>query len=69
MYGVGVVEIIGGLAVLLLPRFAPYVIAGWLTGIVTNLVIDSWAQGGHSKVYWDIALRDFGLLLGALALA
>jgi hypothetical protein len=68
MYGVGVVEIVGGLAVLLVPRFAPYIITGWLAGIVTDLVIYSWAEGGHTKVYWDIALRDFGLLLGALAL-
>lgn len=68
MYGVGVIEIIAGLAVLVLPRFAPYVVAGWLAGIITNLVIYSLAEGGHTDVYWDIALRDFGLLLAAVAL-
>jgi len=68
MYGVGVVEIVGGLGVLLLPRFSPYIIAGWLGGIITNLVIYSAAEGGHRSVYWDIALRDFGLLLAAVAL-
>jgi hypothetical protein len=69
MYGVGVIEIVAGLAVLFLPRFAPYVVAAWLGGIITNLVIYSAAEGGHTDVYWDIALRDFGLLLAALALA
>jgi hypothetical protein len=68
MYGVGVIEIVAGLGVLLLPRLAPYVVVGWLGGIITNLVILS-AKGGSHPVYWDIALRDFGLLLGALALA
>jgi uncharacterized membrane protein YphA (DoxX/SURF4 family) len=69
MNGVGVIEIIAGIAVLLLPRLAPYVVAGWLAGIVTDLVIKSTAIGGHTLVFWDIALRDFGLLLAALALA
>lgn len=69
MYAVGVVEIAAGVLVLLLPRFAPYVVAGWLGGIITNLVIISAARGGHTNVFWDIALRDFGLLLAALALA
>ena len=68
MYGVGVVEIAAGLGVLLLPRLAPYAVAGWLAGIITNLVILS-ARGGVHPVYWDIALRDFGLLLATLALA
>jgi uncharacterized membrane protein YphA (DoxX/SURF4 family) len=69
MYAVGVVEIAAGLLVLLLPRLAPFVVAAWLAGIVTNLVIKSAAIGGHTRVYWDIALRDFGLMLAALALA
>jgi uncharacterized membrane protein YphA (DoxX/SURF4 family) len=69
MYAVGVIEIAAGLLVFLLPRFAPYVVAGWLAGIITNLVILSAARGGHTDVYWDIARRDFGLLLAALALA
>ena len=69
MYGVGVIEIVAGLLVLLLPRLAPYVVAGWLAGIITNTVIISATVGGHTAVFWDIALRDFGLLLAALALA
>jgi len=69
MYGVGATEIVAGLGVLLLPRFTPYVVAGWLAGIITNLVIYSVAEGGHTDVYWDVALRDFGLMIGALALA
>ena len=60
---------VGRVPELLVPRFAPYVIAGWLGGIITNLVIYSAAVGGHTGVYWDIALRDFGLLLAAVALA
>jgi hypothetical protein len=68
MYAVGVVEIIAGVLVFLLPRFAPYVVAGWLGGIILNLLIISAAPGSH-VVFWDIALRDFGLLLAALALA
>jgi hypothetical protein len=69
MYAVGVVEIAAGVLVFLLPRFAPYVVAGWLAGIITNLVIISAAADGQGNVFWDIALRDFGLLLAALALA
>lgn len=69
MYAVGVVEVVAGVMVFLVPRFAPYVVAGWLGGIITNLVIISAARGGHVNVFWDIALRDFGLLLAALALA
>jgi hypothetical protein len=69
MYAVGVIEMAAGILVFLLPRFAPYVIALWLGGIITNLVIISAARGGHTNVFWDIALRDFGLLLAALALA
>jgi hypothetical protein len=61
MYAVGVVEIVAGLAVLLLPRFGGYLVAAWLLGIIVNLV----SIGG----YGDIALRDFGLLLAALTLA
>jgi hypothetical protein len=68
MYAVGVVEIAAGVLIFLLPRYAPYVVAAWLAGIITNLVIYSWAEGGHTDVYWDIALRDFGLFLAAIAL-
>ena len=66
MYAVGVVEITAGLMVFALPRFAPYVVAGWLGGIITNLVIISAAPAHHIR-YWDLALRDFGLLLAACA--
>ena len=69
MYGVGIIEIAAGLGILLLPRFAPYVVVGWLAGIITNLTILSVLGHGHTNVFWDIALRDFGLLLAALALA
>jgi hypothetical protein len=61
MLAVGVVEIIAGLLVAALPRIGGYVVAAWLAGIIVNLLL----IGG----YYDIALRDFGLLVGALALA
>ena len=61
MYFVGATEIVAGILVALKPRYGAYVVAGWLGGIIINLVTLSG--------YYDIALRDFGLLLGALALA
>jgi hypothetical protein len=61
MHIVGVVEIIAGLTVAVAPRFGGLLVAGWLGGIIVNLLI----VGG----YGDIALRDFGLLLGALTLS
>jgi hypothetical protein len=61
MYAVGVVEIVAGLVVLVRPRFGGLLVAGWLAGIIVNLLL----VGG----YGDIALRDFGLLLGALTLS
>jgi uncharacterized membrane protein YphA (DoxX/SURF4 family) len=61
MYFVGAVEIIAGLAVLAKPRYGAYVVAAWLGGIIINLLTYSG--------FYDIALRDFGLLLGALTLA
>jgi hypothetical protein len=69
MYAVGVVEIAAGLLVLAWPRLGSWVVAAWLAGIVTNLVIQSIAIGGHTNVFWDIALRDFGLMIAAIALA
>src|SRR4051812_33320397 len=60
MLVVGVVEIIAGLLVAIRPRIGAYVVAAWLGGIIVNLLMS-----GH---YFDIALRDFGLMLGALAL-
>ena len=61
MHIVGVVEIAGGLVVLAMPRFGGLLVAGWLGGIILNLLL----VGG----YGDVALRDFGLMLGALTLA
>lgn len=61
MYIVGVVEIAAGLLVALKPRYGAYVVAAWLGGIIFNLLTYSG--------YYDIALRDFGLMLGALTLA
>lgn len=58
---VGVIELVAGLVVALRPRVGAYVVAAWLVGIIVNLVLR-----GHAL---DIALRDFGLCLGALALA
>ena len=58
---VGVVEIAAGILVAWRPRLGGYVVAAWLAGIIVNLV----SIGG----YHDIALRDFGLLVAALALA
>ncbi|MCF1599480.1 hypothetical protein [Streptomyces muensis] len=61
MYAVGVIEIVAGLVVALAPRFGGWLVAGWLAGIIVNLLT--------IPDYYDIALRDFGLLLGAVALA
>jgi uncharacterized membrane protein YphA (DoxX/SURF4 family) len=61
MYFVGVTEILAGVIVALKPRYGSYIVAGWLAGIVINLV-------SYSGFY-DIALRDFGLMLAALTLA
>jgi hypothetical protein len=60
MYIVGGVEILAGLVVLVSPRFGGLLVAGWLGGIIVSLLL----VGGYA----DIALRDFGLLLGALTL-
>jgi hypothetical protein len=56
----GVVEILAGILVLLAPRYGAYVVALWLAAIIVNLV----TQDG----YYDVAVRDFGLMVGALAL-
>ena len=61
MYAVGAIEIVAGLVVALRPRFGGYLVAAWLAGIITNLLLIG--------DYYDIALRDFGLLLAALTLA
>jgi uncharacterized membrane protein YphA (DoxX/SURF4 family) len=62
MYFVGGVEILAGLLVLLAPRIGAFVVAAWLGGIVINLLTND------PPTYYDIALRDFGLMLGALTL-
>lgn len=61
MHLVGIVEIVAGVFVALKPRYGAYVVAAWLAGIILNLLTYSG--------YYDIALRDFGLMLGALTLA
>jgi len=63
MYAVGVVGITAGLLVAVAPRFGAYVVAAWLAGIILNLLTVDPPR------YYDIALRDFGLMLGALTLA
>jgi hypothetical protein len=62
MYFVGVVEIAAGLLVLAAPWIGGFVVAAWLGGIVVNLLTN------NPPEYYDIALRDFGLFLAALAL-
>ena len=62
MYFVGAVEIAAGLLVLLAPWLGGFVVAAWLGGIVINLLTN------NPPEYYDIALRDFGLFLAALAL-
>ena len=61
MLAVGVVEIVAGLAVAVRPKFGGYLVAAWLAGIIANLLLQA--------DFYDIALRDFGLLLAALTLA
>ena len=61
MYAVGVVEIVAGLAVALKPRYGAPLVAAWLAGIIFNLLTLSG--------YYDVALRDFGLMVGAIVLA
>ena len=61
MVAVGVIEIVAGLVVAVKPRFGGYLVAAWLGGIIVNLLV--------LGDFHDVALRDFGLLLGALALA
>ena len=60
MYVVGVVEIIAGILVAVRPRIGSLIVAVWLLGIIVNLLI--------LGSFYDVALRDFGLLVGALAL-
>ena len=61
MYAVGVIEVIAGLAVAILPRYGALLVAAWLAGIIVNLLL--------IPGYYDLALRDFGLLVAALTLS
>jgi hypothetical protein len=61
MLAVGVVEVVAGLAVAIAPRYGALLVAAWLGGIIVNLVT--------LGEYYDVALRDFGLLVAALTLA
>jgi hypothetical protein len=60
MYAVGVIEIVAGIGVLIKPKVFAYVVAAWLVAIIVNLLL--------IPGYFDVALRDLGLALGALAL-
>src|SRR3954454_13636900 len=60
MYFVGVTEIVAGIVVALKPRYGAYVLAAWLPGVVMSLLTFSG--------FYDMALRDLGLMLGALTL-
>jgi len=61
MLMVGVVEIVAGILVATHPRFGGYVVAAWLAGIILNLLL--------IPDFYDVALRDFGLFIAAIALA
>jgi DoxX len=60
MYGVGCVEILAGLLALLKPRYGAYIVVAWLAGIVINLFSDG--------QWYDVAVRDLGLMGAALVL-
>lgn len=58
---VGVIEMAAGIVVAVRPRFGGYLVSAWLVAIILNLVL--------LGAYWDVALRDLGLAIGAFALA
>jgi hypothetical protein len=60
MYAVGVIEIVAGIVVAIAPRLGGWLVAAWLGGIIVNLLT--------YPGFFDIALRDFGLLVAAVAL-
>jgi uncharacterized membrane protein YphA (DoxX/SURF4 family) len=60
MYAVGAIEIVAGVLVALRPRYGAPLVAAWLAGIIFTLLT--------GPGYYDVALRDFGLMLGALTL-
>ena len=57
----GAIEIVAGFLVAIKPKVGAPIVALWLLGIIVNLLL--------LGTYFDIALRDFGLFLGALALS
>jgi hypothetical protein len=61
MYAVGVVEILAGIVVAVAPRIGAWIVAAWLAGIILDLLT--------IPGFYDVALRDLGLLVGAVALA
>ena len=61
MYVIGIIEIVAGIAVALIPRYGGLLVAAWLAGIILNLLT--------IPDFYDVALRDFGLLIAALALS
>lgn len=61
MYAVGVIEIVAGIAVAVAPRYGSLLVVAWLAGIIVNLLT--------IPGFYDVALRDFGLLVGAFALS
>lgn len=61
MMGVGVVEIVAGIIVAIKPRIGAWIVAAWLLGIIVNLAL-------NPHHFWDVALRDLGLMVGASAL-
>ena len=63
MYVVGAIEILAGVLVFLWPRYGALIVAGWLGAIIVNLLTN------NPPEYYDIALRDFGLMVAALVLA
>jgi hypothetical protein len=60
MYAVGVIEVLAGIVVAVAPRFGAWLVAAWLAAIIVNLLT--------YPGFFDIALRDFGLFVGAVAL-
>ena len=61
MLAIGAIEIVAGFVVAVRPKFGGYLVAAWLGGIIVNLLLQA--------DFYDVALRDFGLLLAALTLA
>jgi hypothetical protein len=70
MRAVGVIEILAGLLVAFRPKVGAYVIVAWLAGIIVNLSLNptNWSASPDAR-FWDVGLRDVGLLCAALCLA